>query len=305
MTREERIAGGFWGLLVGDALGVPYEFKPAGAIGPRDQIELEGPVSNRSHGGVPYGTWSDDGAQALCLLESLLEMNRLDPDDLMERWISWWRHGHRAVDGRVFDVGIQTTIAFQRYVAGTPVLAAANGDERANGNGSLMRVLPLALWHRGSDAELMADAELSSRPTHGHRRAGVCCAVYVLWARRILEGAPEPWRAAVATARALLDGEGRSELEDHVCPDDPAPGWGTGYVVDALRSARHCVENTGSYADAVRAAIALGNDTDTTACITGGIAGLVHGESGIPARWRAALRGRDLAEPLLRRLVIR
>jgi ADP-ribosylglycohydrolase len=306
-TLHDRIEGALLGLLVGDALGVPYEFHPPEEIPPHDQIELLPPPGfRRAHAGVPPGTWSDDGAQALALLASLLECDRFDADDFGRRLVAWYEHGALAVDGRVFDVGIQTAQAIRSIMAGVPAAAAGSADERANGNGSLMRVLPLALWHRGDDAELVADAHAQSRVTHGHLRSQVCCALYCLWARRMLGDAPEAWQTAVAALRAIY-GAGSpelAELEVHIRPDDAPGGRGSGYVVDCLRSARVALA-AGGYEQVVKAAIALGHDTDTTACVAGGIAGLREGVRAIPERWRAALRGQELLAPLRERLLQR
>ncbi|GHG71893.1 ADP-ribosylglycohydrolase family protein [Comamonas sp. JC664] len=307
-TREERIVGGIYGLLVGDALGVPYEFHAPGRIPAPEQIDFQPPEGfPRAHDGVPPGTWSDDGAQALCLLDSLLYQGRLDPEDLGRRLVNWMEWGYLAVDGQVFDVGIQTRVALMDIHAGTPALQAGPRGEQDNGNGALMRVLPLALWHAGADAELVSDAMTQSRVTHGHPRSQVCCAVYCLWARRILEGATNPWEEALTTFRSLYpEGtEARVELETQVVP----PGWeglrgtGTGYVVDCLRSAWQCVAGGNTYEQVVKAAVRLGRDTDTTAAVAGGIAGLVHGVEGIPARWREALRGQALLHSMLQRLL--
>lgn len=303
--RKEQIAGGLVGLLVGDALGVPYEFHPPGEIPPLHQIEFEPPDGyDRAHWGVPPGTWSDDGAQALCLLASLLERGRFDPDDFGQRMVRWDTEGYMAVNGHVFDIGITTNIALSAIQDGTPPLQAGPRSENANGNGSLMRVLPLALWHRGTDAELVVDAHLQSQVTHGHRRSQVCCALYCLWARYTLNEAAEPWREAVQALREQYthDEELTEELEEHVRPDDPAQGKGTGYVMDCLNSARWALKQ-GDYEQVVRSAVALGNDTDTTACVAGGIAGIKAGLEGIPDRWRARLRGQELLEPLMERLL--
>ena len=173
-TLGERIAGGLWGLLVGDALGVPYEFHAPEALPPRADLEMVPPAGfRRAHASVPPGTWSDDGAQALCLLASLLERRRFVPEDFARRLVAWRREGYMAVDGRVFDVGIQTDAVLAKLAAGVPPSEAAPRDERSNGNGSLMRVLPLALWHRGGDAELVRDAHAQSRVTHAHVRSEV------------------------------------------------------------------------------------------------------------------------------------
>ena len=301
IDRQQRRAGGLIGLLVGDALGVPYEFNAPEAIPAEALLEFQPPPGfQRSHARVPPGTWSDDGAQALCLLASLLQCNALDLGDFSRRLLNWYEHGYMAVDNDVFDVGIATGNALRRLRAGEAPESAGGRGENSNGNGSLMRVLPLALWHRGSDAELVADAQRQSLVTHGHPRSQVCCALYCLMARRLLAGSAAPWPEAVAIVRSLYaeDSAEREELEFSIRPDVPQRGNGTGYVVDCLRSAVTCLEQP-DYERAVRMAIRMGHDTDTTACVAGGLAGIRHGLEGIPLRWREALRGSELLLPLL------
>lgn len=305
MTLRERLLGGLWGALVGDACGVPYEFHPPDAIPPLDQIEMTPPAGfDRAHPRVLPGTYSDDGAQMLCLLASLLDRGRLDPDDLGRRFVAWYEQGYMAVGGEVFDCGVQTGQALRAMMGGAPALRAGRADEQANGNGSLMRVLPLALWHQGEDRELIDDAHLQSQTTHAHPRSQACCALYCLWVRRILEGVPHPWEEAVEVLRGVYEGYPAllGELEFHVRPDDMPGGRGGGYVVDCLRSARWAA-GQGGYEQVIKAAIALGNDTDTTACVAGGVAGVRQGIGAIPGRWLGAMRGRELIEPLAEGLV--
>ena len=222
LTLHERLEGGLYGLLIGDALGVPYEFHSPADMPSPEEIEFAPPSGfRRAHPGVPPGTWSDDGAQALALLASLLECGQLDLEDFGRRLVAWYEQGYLAVDGRVFDVGNQTREALHQLKSGSPAEKAGPAEERANGNGSLMRVLPLALWHRGSDEALVADAQRQSRVTHGHVRSWVCCALYCLWARRILQAVPDPWAAAVATLRSTYaKGSPESlELDETIRPE--------------------------------------------------------------------------------------
>lgn len=310
VSREDRIRGGMWGLLAGDALGVPYEFASPKRIPPLDQIDMVPPVAfMRSHAGVKPGTWSDDGAQALCLAASLLEKEGLDAHDLMDRIVRWYRDGYMAVGHDVFDVGDQTRSAAETFLrGGMAAIDKLPATEWSNGNGSLMRVLPLALWHHGSEADLVRAAFEQSRVTHAHLRSKLCCAFLCLWARRLLEGLDsEPaWQSAADILEQMFP-QGtleRIELDDKIQPREEIPGKGKGYVVDSLHSARQVLREP-TWEGVARAAVALGNDTDTTACIACGIAGVRFGVAGIPARWMKLLRGQEIAEPLVEALVER
>lgn len=172
-----------------------------------------------------------------------------------------------------------------------------------------MRVLPLALWHRGSDAELVALAQRQSLVTHGHLHSQVCCGLYVLVARRLLEGQtmPESWALAAEELAGLYRSQEQSQyveaLEYVMSRSDEKP-QGTGYVVDSLWSAKSACTAL-RFEDVVRTAIAFGNDTDTTACIAGGLAGIYFGFEAIPLRWMDSLRGRELVKPLEKALLLR
>lgn len=323
-----QIRGALFGLLIGDALGVPYEFTPPGQLPPRELLEMTPPPDFPRAHFVPDGTWSDDGACALALLNSLLDCDGLDAHDLARKLSSWQFDGAYAVDGRVFDIGITTSAAIHRFRSGTKAEEAGPDDENSNGNGSLMRVLPLALWHRGSDFDLARDAMRQSLVTHGHLRSQLCCALFCLWARQIGEGAhcETAWANATKMLRELLPslcheanlaqdaGElsdlirqsalaiWESELEWHIRPGDDLRGRGSGYVVDCLRSVRDALRED-DFSSVVKYAVALGHDTDTTACIAGGLAGLREGVEAIPQRWMEALRGKEIAAPLIERLL--
>ena len=306
VNTTDRIAGGLWGLLVGDAVGVPYEFYLPQYLPPYAQLDMTPPAGfARAHATVPVGTWSDDGAQALALLASLLHRQQFDMQDFAQRLVNWYEHGYMAVDYRVFDVGVQTAQVLRKILLGVPVGEAAVNDEHANGNGALMRVLPLALWHQGSDAELVQLAYTQSHVTHAHLRSKVCCALYCLWARRLVQGVDrdDAWDHAVASLRQLYakDEAAQNELEWHIRPDETYQCAGSGYVVDCLHSARLAMQQN-SFEDVVKTAIALGKDTDTTACVAGGLAGIYFGVRQIPHRWLHALRGKEIVAPLLQQL---
>jgi len=303
--------GGLIGLLVGDALGVPFEFKTPSQLPSRELIEMTPPNGyRRSHAGVPVGTWSDDGAQALALLASLIECGKFSLTDFAEGLLRWLNDGYMAVDGEIFDVGIQTANALNRLRDGASLRESGGASESDNGNGSLMRVLPLALWHTGPDDALVRDAHLQSLPTHAHSRSLVACGFYCLVARGYLQMRADPWSWADQRLEEIYDGwpEQRERtgllteldmLRRFPKTDQPR---GTGYVLDTIWSARKALEED-SFEDVARTAILFGHDTDTTTAVACGMAGIRFRLAGIPTRWMASLRGFEIVEPLIGRLM--
>lgn len=307
-VRRDRLAGGLMGLLVGDALGVPYEFHAAADLPPIDTLDFTPPpLFPRSHVHTPPGTWSDDGTQALCLLASLQAKGTLDLHDFSARMLAWRDHGEWAVDQVVFDVGNQTDQALHRLRQGADPAEAGGKGEFENGNGSLMRVTPLALWHQGSDQDLMRLAARQSLPTHAHALSQVCCALYCLWVRAELNQVSDAadWAAWVLRSQGPMAGLAAQSIEAVLDPIHRAQPKGSGYVLDSLWSARAAFDAGSDYASVVRGAIAFGRDTDTTAAISGGLAGVRYGLYGIPLTWRQRLRGQDLLTPLWRPLIER
>jgi ADP-ribosyl-[dinitrogen reductase] hydrolase len=305
VSLRDRLSGGLVGLLVGDALGVPYEFLSPSQVPDRSTIEfVPPPNSPRPAHSVPAGTWSDDGAQALCLLSTLLECSSLDVQVFSRKLLQWRFEGEFTPDKKVFDCGIQTQAALRSLAQGVPPDRSGGSGEQDNGNGSLMRVLPLALWHIGSDEQLYADARRQSLVTHGHLRSQLCCAFYSLWARELLLGEPDAWHPAAAKFLNLGRSDASLAKETNFILDEchRATACGSGYVLNSLWSARISMQES-NYESVVRAAVAFGNDTDTTACIAGGLSGIRDGVASIPQRWRNSLRGARIYEPLLQKLL--
>ena len=307
---ENRIKGGIFGLLVGDALGVPYEFYSAEKIPPYEQIDMIPPKGFRkTYPNIKFGTWSDDGAQALCLLDSLLSMGKFDLKDFSDKLLAWYDKGLWAVDNIVFDSGIQTSWAISEYKKGTPPEKCGYVRPEGKGNGALMRVLPLAVWHKGTDEELVSDAHRQCLITHGHITNQVCCALYCLVARQLLKGEnfENALEISVGKLRSIYKNKAEyaEEFEFTIRPDEPDiwQGNGSGYVVDSIRSAFMLMKTSDSYEEVVKKAVALGNDTDTTACIAGGIAGIRFGYENIPEKWLNMLRDYEKAEKLTNELI--
>lgn len=311
MTQIQRQEGGLLGLLIGDAIGVPFEFSSTSTlrIFSNDDIglpyTLDASQFQRSHPSAPQGAWSDDGAQALALLDSLQSCQTLDLNDFSKRLLNWANQGHYAVGGAYFDIGVQTRAAFKKLEAGVKPRLAGGAEEENNGNGSLMRVLPLALWHRGDNESLVKLAMEQSLPTHGHMRSQVCCALYALWAKQLLNGAEDGFEDALYILDDIYhDNPNKEAIQelDLIMRDENKTPSGSGYVVDSLWSARDAFVKGNSYAETIHRAIRFGNDTDTTACIAGGLAGIKYGKEGIPQSWQDHLAKDERLDLCLERL---
>ena len=309
LTLASRLAGAVWGHLVGDAVGVPYEFGPAR---PAASVVFGATGAHRQ----PPGTWSDDGALMLALLDSLLDTGSgradgFDPDDQGRRAIEWQRHGAYTPDGDgLFDIGRATSTALRRLASGVPAVDAGPSGDHDCGNGSLMRILPLALVGRDwSPALLIGRAHLASRVTHGHARCQVACAVYCVAVVGLLRGqAPDAALAwAFAENERVRHEEHDPEHGAHLATLEELRAWpgrgGRGFVLDSFWCAWDAFAGAADYADAIRRAVAYGADTDTTAAIAGGLAGARWGWGGIPVAWRRGMRGRDIVTPLVDALV--
>jgi ADP-ribosylglycohydrolase/protein-tyrosine phosphatase len=292
-----RLVGGVWGHLVGDAMGVPYEFRSP------DEIDAIRWGETGTHD-QPPGTWSDDGALMLALLDSLTASGvGFEVDDQGRRALAWWRDRAYTPDGDgCFDMGDTTRRALSAIEAGQPAADAGPVDEWSCGNGSLMRILPVALVGRDLEtADLIEQSQRASRVTHGHPRCQVACVLYVLTARNLLQGQRDRGAAlsnAADDLRAAYGGEPEMiEALYHLL--GYSERGGKGRVWDSFWSAWDALGGATSYQETIERAIAYGNDTDTTAAIAGGLAGIYWGIDGIPKEWLDGMRGREVVVPLV------
>jgi len=286
------VHGALFGVAIGDALGVPAEFKNRGTL-------LQDPVTDftgfKSHG-QPPGTFSDDSSLTFCLAESLCLA--YDLNDAGKRFVMWYDENYWTAGNEVFDIGMTTSRAIDRLRRGTKPSLAGDFDEDCNGNGSLMRIMPLLFYIRDLEIEKRYDIikEVSSM-THGHIRSVIACFYYLEYALELLKGSDKQ-TAYTNTAKTVSGhlvkrqiarsevGKFDSLLQEDISKKDveSIPSWG--YVMNTLQASMYCFLNTGNYKDATLMAVNLGNDADTTAAVTGGLAGLYYGFDSIPEKWR-------------------
>ena len=292
LTLTDRIRGGIYGALVADALGVPVEFID------RSERDFDPVTGIRGHGtwDQPPGTWSDDGSLLLCSVEALL--NGYRPEVLAHGFVRWFGEAHWSARGTVFDIGNATRTAISRLSKGCVPEQAGGQAADDNGNGSLMRILPVALRFAGRPLDEVAEiATRASRLTHAHPRSCLACSIYCVFASRLLAG-ETPIEARKQTADFIQTWVGTpvSELihfNRALSPDlEFIPREeiaSSGYVVHTLEAALWCLLNSRDYRGTVLAAVNLGSDTDTTGCVAGGLAGILYGINSIPPEWRASL----------------
>lgn len=286
-ARARRVAGALVGSVVGDALGAPFEFGPAGAFSRRFPCAARG-VATEMCGGGPWepGEWTDDTQMALLVALSLLARDGLDEPDLFSRFQAWVAAGPK-------DVGIQTGAVL---AAGLPWDEAAArhfaSGAPAAGNGSLMRTTPAAIWFaRFGRTATMDAARRISRLTHGDPAAGEGCAIFHELVRVALDG-DDPLRAVGAALDRVVAphrAKWATVLDPSWTPDRATEG--NGAVWPTLGSAVWALRVSSSFEEAMRRVIDLGGDTDTVAAVTGGLAGARFGITGIPMRWTSAVHG--------------
>ncbi|MFD1888091.1 ADP-ribosylglycohydrolase family protein [Paenibacillus wenxiniae] len=299
------VRDGIIGLFVGDAVGVPFEFMSRSDIARRPATDMIGYGTHRQ----PPGTWSDDSTMTMCLLSSLKLHPMLDTDDLGRRFIQWYRQGLWTAHDELFDIGIATRQAIQRIEeAHMPAEEAGGIDEYSNGNGSLMRILPLAyrLLHEERATRYEWIRRVSSL-THRHPVSILAGVIYIEFAIGLLtygqqRTLAEHYAALCQTIREhysehaeverfqrIMDGSLATLSEEHIAS--------SGYVLHTLEASLWTLLHTHSYREAVLQAVNLGEDTDTTGAVTGGLAGIYYGYQAIPQAWLDQLvRRKDVEE---------
>ncbi|MCZ8332418.1 MAG: ADP-ribosylglycohydrolase family protein [Flavobacterium sp.] len=274
-----------------DALGVPVEFKSRAYL-------KENPVTDMQEYGThhqPKGTWSDDTSLMLCLAESMVE--GLDVNKLAQKFIAWKNDNLWTPHGWVFDIGIGTRIAIERLENGELPELAGGFDEMDNGNGSLMRILPLILFTKDLEINKRYDwTKKVSSITHAHVRSVMACFYYLEFAKKILEG-KDKFQVYLELQREITTYFENLEinpleiqkfnrlLKEDITNIEEENINSSGYVIDTLEASIWCILTTSSYKEAVLKSVNLGHDTDTTAAVTGGLAGLIYGVDSIPKEW--------------------
>ncbi len=282
---------GIMGLVVGDALGVPAEFKS------RDTYKITDMTGYGTHN-QPPGTWSDDSSMALATLESMVELKRVDPSDIMQRFSDWYYHGKYTPYGKVFDAGCAVSRAVSRFASGVEPMKCGGSGRMDNGNGALMRILPVAM--------VKGDVLSAAKLTHAHPISNFACLVYAEIVSGLMNDSDKESAVSAGIEKCQSDAASKEILEvykrlpniQNLNRDEIKS---SGYVADTLEAALWCFLNTDNYRDCTLTAVNLGEDTDTVAAVAGGLAGIYYGcggEKGIPENWIAQIPRLDWIKDL-------
>ena len=309
---NKKIKSVILGHAIGDALGVPVEFCT------REELD-ENPVTEMMGYGsypVPEGCWSDDTSMALCALDSLAK-GKLNYNEIMQNFVRWASFDEFTPTGEMFDIGRTCLKAIRRYLDsdGTDATKSGLDGENYNGNGSLMRIHPFALFlfYNGLAEEKYIEViHNASALTHAHERSKMACGIYtfVLW-----ELLAKPHRSSIIKglnrARRFYQDSEEFVIYDRMLmkrigwiyrhwedPDEHKEVTrdeikSSGYVVDTLEAAVWCLMTTNDYKSCVLKAVNLGDDTDTVAAIAGSLAGALYGQEGIPCEWLEKLKKKE------------
>lgn len=307
-TKLNQIKSALFGVAVGDALGVPVEFNNRETISKNPVTDMIGYGTFN----LPAGTWSDDSSLTFCLAEALTQ--NFDLNIIGQNFVKWTHENYWTPRGHVFDIGIATSQAISRLANGEKPELAGGFDETDNGNGSLMRILPLLFYLLDKPITERYDiTKKVSSITHGHIRSVIACFYYLEFAKQIIDGKGkfEIYRnlqteftnylislsinpTEIAKFDRLLKGNIDELDKDEI--------QSSGYVLHTLEASIWCLLTTDNYKEAVLKAVNLGSDTDTTGAVTGGLAGLLYGFENIPKKWIQKIARYDDINNLAERL---
>ena len=292
MNLQDRYRGCLMGLAVGDALGVPNEFKPRGSFQKVNEMIGGGPFHLRP------GEWTDDTSQALCIGESLLYKGEFYPPDVMDKFWCWVEFGYMSSTGKMFDIGETTSdaLCYYRKTGNSLAGLVVSADNKKSGNGSIMRLAPIPLFFKDGPhpASWMDNSVISSTITHGSYN---CIGSCVLLSRLIIGALNQMPKEAMLNSDFFIKNELVQKSIKDFTPEviDIAMGIyknkteeqikSTGYVIHTLEAALWCFHTTDNFEDGCVKAVNLGEDADTVGAVFGQLAGAYYGYDAIPKRW--------------------
>lgn len=287
-----KVENGIIGFVVGDTMGVPVEFNSRGKL-------LLNPVTEMLEYGthnMPKGCWSDDTSMTLATMDSIIKCKEINTNDMADRFIKWYRNGEYTATGIMFDIGTTTQQALVKYQRGIDIASKCGGErEYDNGNGSLMRMLPIAYYCylKGlEDTEILKIVKEVSSITHRHPISILGCYIYVRLAIELLKG-----KGLLQAYQEIKKLDYSYFTEDTIYKYERILNndiglynineiSSNGYIVSTLEAVIWTLINSKSFNETIIKAINLGEDTDTVGACVGGLAGIYYGIENINQKWK-------------------
>lgn len=317
ISNNELVKASLYGFIIGDALGVPVEFMSRESLKNKKITDMEEYGTHNQ----PKGTWSDDSSMLLATIDGLLNSKEIiDYQLIMNNFLAWKQKGDFTPFNHVFDIGISTSIALATYQQNKnnnnpEQIICGTGEISSNGNGSLMRILPVSLYlcYLGinyKDNKFMEIIKTISSMTHSHIYSIVGCFIYSVYIIELLKEY-DKFKAYKNTQNSLQEiCKEYSELNiireiygkivyEDISKLKENDIKSSGYVVDSLEASIWCVLTTNDYKEAVLKAVNLGEDSDTIGALTGGLAGIIYGYNSIPQKWLNDLQRKDYLDQII------
>ena len=299
------IKDGLFGLAIGDAIGVPVEFTQR-VLNEKDYLkEMKGYGSYD----VPEGSWSDDTSMTIATLDSIQENTKIDYEDIMKKFVEWFKHAKYCANDYIFDIGDSTCSALLKYLYSNKKAVECGGTgEWNNGNGSLMRFLPIAeylSYNSFLEEEEIEIIKNCSSLTHAHEISILGCTIYTMFIKSLNSGFDKNMAYLETRCFNYYDYFSTETLKKYsrilngkIEELDRKDISSKGYIVSTLEASLWCILKSNSFEESIINAINLGGDTDTIGAITGSIAGKIYGYDCIPKRWISKLRKKEYLKEL-------
>ena len=294
------LSNGIIGLAIGDALGIPAEFKS------REELKRY-PITDMIGDGtynLPAGTWSDDTSMTLATIDSIISTGTINPNDMANKFLNWFRNAEYTATNETFDIGRTTLQSLAKYEL--KLYDASNcgeDNEYSNGNGSLMRILPIAYYIYYKDVtdnqEIYNIVKQVSSITHAHEVSILGCYIYVRFALELLNGKNkiEAYNNIKKLDYSMFNNTTIDKysriLNNNIQNLNEENISSSGYVVSTLEAAMWLFLSSNDYNNTILRAVNLGEDTDTVAACTGGLLGLYYGIESIKSSWKQNLKRYD------------
>jgi len=290
MIDKDKLYGSFLGLAIGDAVGTTVEFCDRDTFEPVSDMVGKGPFN------LPAGYFTDDTSMALCLAENIIAHGKVEETDLLQRFSDWFYKGTNSSTGYCFDIGHNTYVAILNWkISGSVV---NNSNSRYSGNGSIMRLAPVAIKHHNNPDQAYFDAVIQSKTTHA---SDECIESCMLLTNILLNAFTATTKDQVFNTHVVVTLESVKNIMNtlDVSRDEVSS---SGYVIDTLHAALWSFRHTNNFKDAILLATNLGGDADTVAAVTGQIAGAFYGMKNIPIEWLEKLYQKDRFIELVNKL---